>query len=197
MNQDKRSCMFDSYCIRPYCDMSCVRNAISEILLEKSGLNLTDSVFTADEEETDKCWNFLLKHEGSLCVLHDKHPLQKANLLTFSAICNLCEGHGSSVNIFHLKFTTYMNQIRSSWSKEESPQLKEVKAFVKSSKILIISGLDYCNLGDYECQEILNIMGDRQNSSFTTVFVSVNVGELSGKGSFIVPLKDKLKEVVV
>lgn len=197
MSQNSRSCIFSLYCSNEYCDMSCVRNAVSQILLEKSGLDISDSAFTSDYTEFDECEKFIESHDGKISVIECKKPLNKANLFTYVSICNMCEGHGSSVTVFHLKFNQYLNSIRDSWSSGISSKLREQQAFISSSRILIISGLDYCNLKDFECQTMLGILQDRSKSSLTTIIVLSDVRSLSGSGSFIVPLKDQLKEVLV
>lgn len=190
--QNKRECIFSLYCTHESCDMSCSRNAVSNILIEKSQLD--DNVYDSSYQEYSRCWEYIQSHNG-LCLIRSNDPIRKANILTYVSICKLCQGYGSAVNVFHLKFSQYMNALRESWSTGVTPKLRETQAFISNSRILIISGLDYYFLKDFECQTLISIFQDRMSSSKLTIVVVRDVNALSGSGSFIIPLKDRLKEV--
>lgn len=194
---DWHQCIYSSYCNREYCDMSCVKNAMTTILLEKSSIKLSDDVYQVCESDKEKCWNFISSHEGQVMCVHNNNPSKYADIYTFACICNMAVGHGATVSVYHLNYTKYLEDIRRSWTYGMSGALREVQAFTTSCKILIISHLDYCNFREFECQTLLNLLQDRSDSSYTTLLVLKDIQLLSGSGAFLVPLKSRLKEALI
>lgn len=197
MTESERICVFSSYCSSTYCDMSCVKNTISQILLDKSDIQTSNNVYKLDSTCKSSAWEIVNSSFGSFKVICKDDPSQYADILTFASICNFCVGHGSSVNVYHLKYSKYIQSIRDSWSSGVTPKLRESQAFVSNSKILIISGLDYYNLKDFECQTLLTLLQERDRANMCTIIVVHDVNSLFGSGPFFNPLKEKLKGAIV
>lgn len=197
MTLGDRTCIFNSSCSKEYCDMSCPKNVMSEVLLEKCGIVISDSMYTVSEALKQDCWNILESHTGEIITVFNNDPITKADTFIFAGICKMCQGHGTAINVYHLKFTKYIQMIRDSWAQGVGQDLQEAAAYVKTSKILIISGLDYFVFKDFESQTLLNILQDRSQPDQITVVVVRSIDSLVGTGSFFVPLKNKLKEVTI
>lgn len=190
-----RNCMFICYCMETYCDMSCPKNAVSDILVSKSHISYTDDVFSVGAAEKVERSNFLKEHEGQIVSLSVDHTNQVAKLLTFVAICDHCEGYGISVTAYHLNYSKYINDLKDSWSHGVGLSLQEKIAHINHCKILIISGIDYMSFNDFESQTMLNLLQDRDSEDRTTIIVAKDIDSLAGKGTFFSALKSMLKEV--
>ena len=121
-----RTCIFSSYCTASYCDMSCVKNTMSQILMEKSDLDIKSPVLSSDYISKERCVDIVKSSFGKHIVLQVKNSAEYAELLTFSVICEMCEGHGSSVTVYHLRYSRYIQMLRDSWSSGVSSQLRAV-----------------------------------------------------------------------
>lgn len=194
MNLDARQCIFGSFCSRYYCDMSCVKNTISQILLEKSDIKLTNNVYKISQWPKMKSWKFLNDYMGKISVIESKDTVSSADTFVYSAICNMCEGHGTAVTVYHLKYSQYIQKLKNSWNTGVDSYLREIQAHISSAKYLVISSLDYVYYNDFESQTLLNILQDRTNPELSTVLIVSNVSNLSGKGAFLSVLKSKMKE---
>lgn len=194
---ETRICIYSSFCNSASCDMSCVKNIMSQLLMDKSDLSFASNVLDISSSKKQKCWNIIQKSFGKVSTIIHKNSSIEADIYTFSAICKMCVGHGSTVSVYHLKFTKYIQQLRDSWSLGISDRLRETQAFISSSSVLIISGLDYINHKEFECQTLLNIFSDRLKTNKATIVVVNDVNALSGSGPFFIPLKERIKEAVV
>ena len=100
-------------------------------------------------------------------------------------------------HVVHVSYSTYIQQIKDSWSQGVSDKLQRLQNNINNVEILVISGLDYCIFNDFESQTILNLIESRKMENKYTVIVLKDISQLSGKGLFLVPLKNQLKEVLV
>lgn len=194
MSQNFRNCIFSSYCANKQCDLSCSKNAVSQILLEKSGISPNNVANSISVESKKKCHNIIQSSFGQYKTVEVSDTVKSSDVFTYVGICDMHKGHGSNVSVYHLKYSKYIQMLRDSWTYGSTTTLREIQAFISSSKILIISGLDYVMFKDFECQTLLTIMQDRLKSDMATLLVVKSVNELNGQGVFFKSLKKKLEE---
>lgn len=194
MGQSFRNCIFSAYCANMQCDLSCSKNAVSQILLEKSEIGPTNIANSFSINDKQKCHNIIQSSLGRCRTVEVSDTIQFSDTLTYVGICDMHEGHGSNISVYHLKYSKYIQMLRDSWTYGSTTALREMQAFITSSKILVISGLDYVMFKDFECQTLLTIMQDRLKADMSTILVVKSVTELNGQGVFFKSLKGKIKE---
>lgn len=195
MNADVRNCIFSSQCTSDKCDYSCVKNTMSELLLEKSEISFRSDCYKIPSQVSERYLQLANIYDGKLVTLEVKNPQFVAEGLTYSYICKLCEGHGSKITVYHMKYSKYLQAIKDSWTSGISPQLKEQQAFCNTSKVLIISSLDFVMYSDFECQTLLNLFQDRSKPGLCTFIVLSKISSLVSKNNspFYEMLKSQLE----
>ena len=95
-----------------------------------------------------------------------------------------------------MKFNKYWKLITQTWndSDADTEELNYMRIWSASAKVLVISGIDFINLGDYECAELLSIIQSRHSVEYTTILVSPPVSQLVGKGVRFTQLKNLFPE---
>lgn len=197
ISKEHRFCSYSSYCTRKFCDMSCAKNAMADVLFEKSEISWSDLVFRSNRYKLESFWKIIQDHVNSYAVIVAEKSSEIANQYTYAAICNNCDRFGSRVSVYHLKYGKYMQSIRDSWSSGVSSKLKEQNAFISTSNVLVISGLDYVNFRDFECQTLLTILQDREKPGLSTIIVIRDVDSMVGSSEFFKLLKSKLEGGVI
>jgi len=122
---------------------------------------------------------------------------QYSDIFTYSAICSNWQGSRLHCTVYNLKYAKYLDDMKKSWSaKTDMEALEYMQIWAESAKVLIISGIDYVNFGDFESQTLLNLLQLREDGEHTTLIVSPPLGNLvSSKSSrFFSLLKTKLIE---
>lgn len=190
---ENRQCVFSSYCTRDWCDMSCSKSIMFDVLTEKSDMNLSMPALRANKKSRHKALKNIESAKGGLLVIQSNMSTDLANLYAYLSMCELCDKRGSNVSVYHLRYGKYMNAIKDSWKVGVSENLQETNAFVNSSEILIISGMDYMTFKDFECQTLLNLIQDRSSPEKTTILILSNIQDMVGTGSFFSLLKSKLE----
>lgn len=193
------NCIFTSHCLELFCDKSCPVLAETSYLLERNEIPMTSSVFTASDAEIAKMSSILdTANEGLYVhVVKNGNTVEIAELLTYCAICKNWKGSQLHCNVYNLKFSRYIDELKKSWSLREDPEsLEYMKIWADTSKVLIISNLDYVNFGDFESQTFLNLLQSRQISKLSTIIITPPVNMLiSSKSSrFFNLLANKLTE---
>ena len=177
--------------------MSCAKNVMSQLMLKKSDINNYSRCHEISTDTKLVCHNILEKSYGRFSTLETKklnlNSSECADLLLYTAVCDMCEGYGSSISAYHLKYSSYIQSIKDSWSQGVSASLSEIQAFSSSSKVLIVSGLDYMNFKDFESQTMLVLLESRAKPNLSTVLTINSIDNLTGSGPFFTPLKDALK----
>lgn len=173
-----RNCIFTAHCTEPICDKSCPKFAETSYLLERNGINLNSFVFTDSSVPFAKAVSILHASDGAVgAVLVDNgkySTVQWAEILTYCAICENWQGNRLHCNVYNLKFSTYVEEIRKSWNtRSESEQLEMMRIWAQSAKILIISNFDYVGFNDFESQTMLNLIQSRETGDKTTILVSM------------------------
>lgn len=196
------SCIFTAHCTELVCDKSCPIFAETSYLLERNGISSDSFVFGKNEFNAesilkilDSCKNSL----GTYIVPKDSSTIRCADMITYCAICQNWKGSRLHCDVYNLRYSRYLEELRSSWSGRDSEDLEYMKIWADSAKVLIVSNFDYINFGDFECQTLLNLIQSRQTKNLSTVLVSPPLSNiLSSKGSiFLKPLKDLMKSSMV
>jgi hypothetical protein len=73
-----------------------------------------------------------------------------------------------------------------------------MKIWAKSAKVLVISGIDFVNFKNFQCQTMLELIQLRNsNPDNTTIIVSPQLSSLVGEGLFFGKLQDMMKKAVI
>lgn len=191
-------CIFTAHCIEPLCDKSCATFAEVSYLLERNNVSATSSVFIQSEQIVERVYNLLTASKNSFAVFQAKDTVQLSEMLTYCAICEHWKGSRLHCDVYHLRFSKYIEDIKRSWSyKKDTVELEYARIWINKCSVLIISNVDYLYWGDFECQTLLNIIQDRRNKNSTTIVVTPDITTLKGKGTFYPQLQKILSEAVV
>ena len=197
------NCIFTAHCTEAFCDKSCPILVETSYLLERNGLQFNNPVFSAPINKVRKMLNILEAADGrfgTYIVSSDETTIQSADLLTYCAICKYWKGSRLHCNVYNLKYSKYIDELKKSWSNApESDAVQYMKIWSESAKVLIVSNFDYVNFGDFESQTMLNLIQQRQSNNLTTILVSPQIGTLvSGKkSSFFMMLANLMKEYTI
>lgn len=179
------NCIFSAHCTENMCDNSCPTLVETSYLLERNGISMKSSVFNQDED-TIKSADMIINAATDTIksVLTTGDTVQVAEILTYCAICRNWQGSRLHCNVYNLRYSKYIEELKKSWTTKIEPEsLEYMRIWSNSAKVLIISHLDFVNFGDFESQTLLNLLQSRQNTSQTTIIVSPPVSALVGKRS--------------
>lgn len=196
------SCMFTAHCTELVCDKSCPILAETSYLLERNNINPDSFVFGKNEFDENEILKVLDRCKNSLCtyiVPKNSTSIRCADMITYCAICQNWKGSRLHCDVYNLRYSRYLEEIRNSWNGNSSEDLEYMRIWSDNAKVLVVSNFDYVNFGDFECQTLLNLIQSRQIKNLSTILVSPQlVNLMSSKGSvFLKPLKDIMKSSVV
>lgn len=194
------NCIFTPYCTEPFCDKSCPVLAETSYLLERNNISLNSFVFSDTSIDYPASQELLAKIENSVGVYvvgptSKRTTAQYADIFTYTAICNNWQGSRLHCTVYNLRYAKYLDELKKSWSVKTEPEnLEYSRIWSESAKVLIISGIDYVNFGDFESQTLLNLLQTRDDGEHTTLIVSPPLTNLvSNKASrFFSMLKTRL-----
>jgi len=193
------NCIFTAHCTELICDKSCPTLVETSYLLERNGISMSSSVFRSPQSDIDNMLSVLDKCEnkvGAYVVPSGKSTVDVSELLTYCAICKNWKGSRLHCNVYNLKYSKFVEDTKKSWSLKQDPEsLEYSRIWIESSKVLIVSNLDYVNFGDFEAQTLLNILQARQVEGKTTIFVIPPVRTMISSKSSV--FFDKLKEILL
>lgn len=193
------NCIFSAHCIEYECDKSCPVLAETSYLLERNGITMNSSVFHRDPAYLSMTADTLKRAEGKTkCVTADQ-TVATAELFTYVAICQNWKGNRLHCNVYNLRFSTFIEETKQSWSaRSDSESLEYMRIWSNSAKVLIISHLDYVNFGDFEAQTLLNLLQVRDRPDLTTIVISPKLTQLVGKDKsmFFTKLQTVLSKAV-
>lgn len=192
------NCIFTAHCTENVCDMSCPRLVETSYLLERNNISMTSHVFKQGPKDIATATNILNAAKGTMKVTVSRDTVRGAELLTYCAICQHWQGSRLHCNVYNLRYSKYIEEIKKSWTtKIESEELEYMKIWSNSAKVLIISNIDFVNFNDFESQTLLNLLQARSSDEYTTVVVSPDTNMLVGKGSFFVHLQRIFARAVI
>lgn len=193
-----RNCIFSGHCMESRCDKSCPALVQTTYLLERNGIPINSNVFKTDPTEVSNTLKLLNDAKGSFRVVVDNDTASRANLLTYCSICQNWKGSQLHCVVYHLRYSQYIDELQSSWKNGESESLSYTKIWVKSAKVLIISGIDFVNFKTFNCQTLLELIQQRStNPDNTTILVSPKLSALVGEGGFFGILHDMMQKAVI
>lgn len=192
------NCIYSGHCTQMMCDKSCPTLAETSYLLERNNLPMSSQVFNMKDKHINRCLHILSVSEGKICseivntsdtrednIWAGQSTVSVADMIAYCGICQRWKGSRLHCTVYNLRFSTYVESIRNSWGgKGESEELEYMKIWSTSAKLLIISGLDYVNFRDFECQTLLTLLQTRSRSEYTTIIVSPLPSTLVGNSNF-------------
>lgn len=193
-----RSCIFSAHCTEPVCDLACPSLVETTYLLERNHIGMQNSVYNTSRKILDRVCEILNRAENKLCTVETNDTIASSNLLTYCAICKHWKGNRLHCNVYHLSFSSYLDDIQKSWSAKDTPEdLEYAQIWSSTAKVLIISNIDYVQFKDFQAQTLLNLIHNRQASNLTTIIVSPKVSSLIGSGLFFNKLQSVLRGAVM
>lgn len=194
------NCIFAPYCTKTSCDKSCPTLAETSYLLERNKIDMNNPVFRIENESANVAIRVLDSCESKVVTwISPNNPEGTADVFTYCAICKNWRGSRLHCSVYHLNFSRYVELIKSSWSSNsKSEELEYMDIWIKSSKVLIVSGFRYMRFNDFECQTMLGLLDSRRVKMQTTIVVSPGIGTLVGNSvDFLPKLKSVLGKAVV
>ena len=193
-----RDCMFTGFCVNGKCDKSCPDYVESSYLLERNGISFNSSVFHADPKLLQKYSNVVNNSETKLSTVIATNTNSAAELLTYCGICKYWKHSRLNVVVYNLRFSQYIDNIQKSWSgKANSDEIEYIKIWAEKAKLLIISGIDYVNFKEFQCQTLLSLIQNRDADKLSTIIVSPQTNALAGDGTFFLQLKKMLNTTTI
>lgn len=180
------NCIFTSHCTEPFCDKSCPILVETSYLLERNKIDMSNSVFRELYPLVDSIMKDLDKSESGVqtFIVNSKDSVRVSEFITYCEICKNWKGSRLHCTVYNLKYSRYIDDTRKSWSaKSEPEELEYQRIWIDTSKVLVISNLDYVRFGDYETQTLLNILQSRQSSDKKTIIITPPVNRLVTSGS--------------
>ena len=191
-------CMFSGHCIKTTCDQSCPALVESTFLLEQNKIGLNSSVFHAEPTLLAKYSKIVENSEGKLQTVIAKNTNAVSELITYCGICKYWRGSRLHTSVYNLKLSQYLDTMQGSWSNNSNlDDLEYQKIWVSKAKLLIISGIDFVNFKDFQCQTLLSLLQSRDNPEMGTIIVSPQLPSLVGSGLFFGRLQETLGRTTV
>ena len=194
------NCIFTAHCTESICDKSCPILVETSYLLERNGISMNSSVFksVSDKSINMKVLNKFVEDLDSctscLGVVKTKNTVKYSELITYLEICRNWRGSRLHCNVYNLKYSKFIEDSKQSWTTKFEPEnLEYVRIWSNTSKVLIISNLDYVNFKDFECQTLLTLLQSRQASHLSTVVI-IPESNLIGDSKFLGKLTDLFRE---
>lgn len=196
------NCIFTAHCTEMCCDQSCPILVETSYLLERNGIQFSNPVFSKYSNSILDVVRFLDKYqhqtrrvlENDLGVkLNDAPTVQKADLITYCAICKYWKGSQLHCTVYNLRYSKYLEEMKKSWTTgSESEILQMMRIWSESCKVLIISNFDYVKFGDFESQTLLNLIQSRESQALTTILVGPSTIATAPNGLFTALLRKAL-----
>lgn len=182
LKDEKRMCPFSSQCERAFCDYSCGKNVLFDVMMKKSQIKPQD-VGAISVKLRDKVRQDLAEFKGStIYITANRGNKMLGDIYAWLAACKLCPYYGSDVTVYHLKYSKYLEQLRQSWAtKYEPEELIEARCFINTARVLIVSSLEYVQYKDFESQTLFSLLGERSyNREFTTIVIGPEINTWLG-----------------
>lgn len=191
------NCIFAPFCTLPICDKACPSLVETSYLFERNGCSLKGNVPGSSAKDILKVQRILhADNKLKITIADDTSTL--ANLLTYCGICENWQGNRLHCNVYHLKYSAYLDSVQRSWGLKDIPEsLEYTQIWINTAKILIISNLDFVKFQDFQSQTLLNIIHDRMSNGLTTIVVSPKLSTLVGSGMFFNRIKAMFEEAVI
>lgn len=192
-----KDCYYAEYCFKSPCNKACPVRGESEYLLDRNGLIGNKSVIKAKPSVYEKPIA-VIESDKLFATMITDNTIDLANRVTYAGVCKNWYGNQFHCSVYHLKFSTYMDELQKSWSYKEVPEAFEyVQIWISTAKILVISNLDFVNFKDFQAQTLLNLIHTRMSNELKTIVVAPKIESLVGTGPFFDRMKSMMKEAIV
>ena len=142
--------------------------------------------------------SLLHKSYGKLSTIITDDTISTSTLITYCAICENWQGNRLHCNVYHLRFSNYIESVQQSWSVRDVPeQLEYEQIWISTAKVLIVSSLDFVQFKNFQSQTLLNIIHNRMNSGLTTIIVCPKLNTLVGSELFFQKLQSVIRGAVI
>lgn len=187
-------CVFGAYCTNPVCDRSCPRWTQLSYLMGRNNVSPEDDVFHMTNESLNRYKDIYSECEGRFTVFTmDKDEILTSDVFTYIGLCKLWNGSALRCDVYHLKFSKYLDMVQDSWT-QKSDNLGYIDIWIQEAKLLVISDIDYVNFKDFQSQKLLRIIQDRERQKGTTLLISPRIENLAGQGKMFSLLLSKLRQ---
>lgn len=179
-------CIFTPHCTEQFCDKSCPALVETSYLLERNKIDMNNPVFKDLYYKLDSVMKDLSKAEYGLQTffVNSKDSVRVAEFITYCEICKNWKGSRLHCNVYNLRYSRYLEDLKKSWGLKQDPEdLEYTRIWIDTCKVLVVSNMDYVRFGDFETQTLLNIIQSRQSSDKKTIIVSPNLSRLVTSGS--------------
>lgn len=195
------NCIFSPHCTESVCDESCPIYTEISYLMERNKLDIKNSVLRSNPKDIDQSLNIIdniSECTNKFKVVVSNDTINTSNLITYCAICKNWKGNRLHCNVYSLKFSNYVESIQKSWSVKSMPEsLEYEQIWINTSKILIISSIDFVQFKDFQTQTLLNIIHERMEHNLATIIVSPNLSGLVGSGQFFNRMQMMFSKAVI
>lgn len=182
------NCIFSPHCTELCCDKSCPILAEISYLMERNKISMKSDVFRLSQNDLNKSIEILHRIQNDtnkFGVVVDIDTIKVANILAYCSICQNWKGNRLHCNVYSLKFSSYIDTIQKSWSSNStSDSFEYEQIWINTSKVLIISSIDFVQFKDFQTQTLLNIIHERMENGLCTIIVSPKLSTLVGQGQF-------------
>lgn len=193
-----QSCIFNQHCTEYTCDKSCPSFVETTYLLDRNKIPITSPVFLSPQKDIQYVDRILSNKDRMLVTIVNDNTISMANLVSYIAICKNWHGNRLHCNVYHLRFSSYIDNLQKSWGYREIPEsLEYEQIWMESAKILVISNIDFIQFKDFPAQTLLNIIHNRMANQLQTIVVSPKTSSLVGSGAFFSKLQNLLGGTVV
>lgn len=191
-SNEHRDCIFAETCDNIRCDYTCGEDVMFNYICNKSGIKTVEDKY--NEATLIKDQQMLAEHNGNLVCVETNDVIGKTREFVYIYACIL---RGTKANLVHVSYSSYIQQIRDSWTYGGTEDLEHLQVRLRKWSVAVISGIDYCMFKDFEAQTLLNIIESRRMEGLTTIILTRSLTSIHGNSVFLSPLKEQLKEVLV
>ena len=190
-------CVFEPFCTQKVCDRACARWAQSDYLMMRNNVRPSSPSFSMGEREVlryDKLYRMCL---GKTSVVQTSDTVTVSERMSYVMVFNCWQNSAMRVKCYSMSFSSYVQSLQQSWSEGKSDDFQYQEIWSRSSQVLLVSGMDYVNFKDFQCQVVLQLVQDRERDGKTTVIVVPSVDRLVGSGSMFNLFVSKLRDCSV
>lgn len=195
------NCIFTPHCTEPFCDKSCPILVETSYLLERNKIEMNNAVFHEMYYKLDSVMRDLAKNETGIQTffVNSKDTVKVSDFITYCEICKNWKGSRLHCNVYNLKYSRFLDDVKKSWGMKQEPEdLEYQRIWIDTCKVLVVSNMDYVKFGDFETQTLLNILQSRQSGDKKTIIITPPINRIvtSGSGNSSNLFFESLKQIL-
>ncbi len=175
------NCIFTPHCTETFCDKSCPNLVETSYLLERNKIDISSPVFKDLYYLLDPMMKDLSKVETGIQTFfaNSNDSVRVADFITYCEICKNWKGSRLHCTVYNLRYSRFLDDVKKSWGMKQEPEdLEYQRIWIDTSKVLIISNMDYVKFGDYETQTLLNLIQSRQTGDKKTILITPPINRI-------------------